>query len=79
MMDLDAKLCWWMMDLDVKFDDGSLEALGRHSSELSHIIAMNNVGLDDSWSIDLLDWLLSDVDSVVDDEQRVGSSKDFII
>jgi hypothetical protein len=65
--------------LYLKYDGESLETLGRHPSELGHVVAMNHVAFDDCGSIDLLDGFLSDIDPVVDDEKRIGCPEYLII
>jgi hypothetical protein len=40
---------------------------------------MDHIGLDDGGGVDLLDWLLSDIDPVVHDQQRIGGSQHFIV
>lgn len=57
----------------------SLKALRGHSSELNHVVRVNSVGVNDSWRIGLLNWFLSYLDAVVDDEQRVVSPQHLIV
>lgn len=40
---------------------------------------MDHVGLDDCRGINFLNWFLSDIYPVVDDQQRIGCSQHFII
>lgn len=50
-----------------------------HSSKLGDILGMDHIGLDDDWFGVFLDGFLGELDSVVDNEERVVASEDLVV
>lgn len=55
-----------------EFDDvGSAKTLGSHPAQLSHVVVLHCVSLDDRWPLVFFHRLLGQLDAVVYDEQGV--------